>query len=407
MYKTILSGLCVLLLSGPIAAQPIDVVEGLNSTLAGVGTVPVTRWVEKEKCTTRPCGPQGDHDCEDCKRWNVPVTDQKLLTVGGPVEVIRVEKLEFGDLQEDALPGRIRADGFRGRNCSSVTQTRSVTLSVNYTRGSSVTIARNITNGGQVGMTLTYMGSGVNASVTRSISLAKTTVQTEQESLAKSESVTQPIAPMTELWASLRVVERNHSVPFTARVVVDAPVSGNAAGISKASQVLEESQRAFVVSGVLSILDSSDAVLDVHDRPLSKEECSREGEDVDEVSMEKVPHRPAMMAPSLHTGEGDALPVVYSPRVSFPSDGAAEQFFAKLEEEGRYLGVESATPSFLAGGTHQCQSRTSLGHTCQVSGAAYTDCNQAYFSLRAQDCCPATPSGGTSIGFWVDYCVPY
>jgi hypothetical protein len=60
----------------------------------------------------------------------------------------------------------------------------------------------------------------------------------------------------------------------------------------------------------------------------------------------------------------------------------------------------------MAYGTHQCQSQTSIGHTCQVSSLV-TDCAEAYAVLKRQDCCGSTKEGGVSIGFTLGNCGAY
>ena len=78
------------------------------------------------------------------------------------------------------------------------------------------------------------------------------------------------------------------------------------------------------------------------------------------------------------------------------------------------------TTSFYATGTHQCQSQSDIGHTCEVSGIDFNDCDEALFKLKADDCCPSTLKcspkpdgtkecryGGTSIGFTMGLCVPH
>src|SRR5262245_42185240 len=61
---------------------------------------------------------------------------------------------------------------------------------------------------------------------------------------------------------------------------------------------------------------------------------------------------------------------------------------------------------FRASGTHKCQSRSSIGHTCDVSGMKFHDCKEAYFSLKNEDCCPESEYGGHSIEFTMGPCGP-
>jgi hypothetical protein len=70
---------------------------------------------------------------------------------------------------------------------------------------------------------------------------------------------------------------------------------------------------------------------------------------------------------------------------------------------------------FRAKGMHHCQSETDIGHQCSVFGTGYTNCDEAYRSLKAKDCCLTTRKkvdgknryGGTSIGFSIDSCTKF
>lgn len=55
---------------------------------------------------------------------------------------------------------------------------------------------------------------------------------------------------------------------------------------------------------------------------------------------------------------------------------------------------EPHTPHFSAKGTHQCQSKTAIGHTCEVEGE-FTDCDEAYQELKMEACCSTTKDEGT------------
>ena len=68
---------------------------------------------------------------------------------------------------------------------------------------------------------------------------------------------------------------------------------------------------------------------------------------------------------------------------------------------------EAASPKkysqVRAWGQHQCQSRTSIGYTCTVTGI-FSDCNEAFYSLKRQDCCGSSKDRGNSIGFAITSC---
>ena len=59
---------------------------------------------------------------------------------------------------------------------------------------------------------------------------------------------------------------------------------------------------------------------------------------------------------------------------------------------------------FSASGTHQCGSEKD--HSCVVTGSGFSSCNDAATTLRTRDCCFITPTGGNSVGFTLNYCIP-
>lgn len=68
-------------------------------------------------------------------------------------------------------------------------------------------------------------------------------------------------------------------------------------------------------------------------------------------------------------------------------------------------GLAHANPRpHKAHGRHVCQSQISLGHSCENFGINFMDCHQAFYSLKAEDCCRNTESGGYSIEFQLLKC---
>jgi hypothetical protein len=91
-------------------------------------------------------------------------------------------------------------------------------------------------------------------------------------------------------------------------------------------------------------------------------------------------------------------------KVSDPDVGVQPKL-SDLWLEDRFSPVQTHTPHFHANGTHQCQSKTSIGHTCEVEGE-FTDCDEAYQKLKMNDCCSHTKEGGASSGFTMGSCMP-
>jgi hypothetical protein len=91
--------------------------------------------------------------------------------------------------------------------------------------------------------------------------------------------------------------------------------------------------------------------------------------------------------------------------VLFMAGGIATVPTAQSDSIQRPAHVELAQNRLVrAVGEHTCQSRGSIGHKCTVRGNTFTDCNQATYRLRREDCCPRTRDGGNSIGFSMRSC---
>jgi hypothetical protein len=88
----------------------------------------------------------------------------------------------------------------------------------------------------------------------------------------------------------------------------------------------------------------------------------------------------------------------------FASDVVEIDFISEMDDES----YREATPTVYRGeGVHQCQSRDSIGHTCENAGVNFTDCNVAFFKLKMTDCCPDSRYGGNSINFKLTKCSYY
>ena len=102
---------------------------------------------------------------------------------------------------------------------------------------------------------------------------------------------------------------------------------------------------------------------------------------------------------------GDALAVIPNNQCSAFPQASRPEPMEPLAQLGRERRVR-------AKGTHQCQSSSDIGHSCVVTGQ-FTECNEAAFKLKQQDCCPSTTRrekngqtryGGKSIGFTINSC---
>jgi hypothetical protein len=89
---------------------------------------------------------------------------------------------------------------------------------------------------------------------------------------------------------------------------------------------------------------------------------------------------------------------------AFAAEEAVEvDYLSEMDDETYRLNPRL----YRAEGEHQCQSAQSIGHTCKTLGVNFTDCNNAFFKLKQDDCCSGSRYGGNSINFKVTKCTNF
>lgn len=87
----------------------------------------------------------------------------------------------------------------------------------------------------------------------------------------------------------------------------------------------------------------------------------------------------------------------------FASDVIEVDYLREMDDET----YRQSPRLYRAEGQHICQSPSSIGHQCKNLGVNLTDCNQAFFKLKQNDCCSGSQYGGTSIGFKLTKCTNF
>jgi hypothetical protein len=149
----------------------------------------------------------------------------------------------------------------------------STTLSLSVTGNSSYSFTKtdsvNTTIGGSA--TATFVGQAGSLStmlnVSRSLSTSNATTESFSESVTRSQSITLTISPNKQGKFELLVMETTVEVPFSALIIVDGRLVQNSNGISKASELLNESDRSLPFKGVLRITNVSGAYIRTTDVP--------------------------------------------------------------------------------------------------------------------------------------------
>jgi len=144
----------------------------------------------------------------------------------------------FGPLFLSANVGVLSVSGTKGW---STTKTQTI--------GSSTTISLNRT------FTSSYQGTGESTSfgVSETISLSSATAATESSSQTdqRNFTVSVSISPKHAGFSRILAYQAEIEVPFSAVVVVDGDLESNNSGYTKASQLLNPSERTLPFSGVV------------------------------------------------------------------------------------------------------------------------------------------------------------
>jgi hypothetical protein len=409
-------------------ADPIQVQSELQQQLDAKGMVSKNRTV-KAPCPPPNLRPGQSWWCDSNLPTYITETYQDYLLITG-LSVTKVGNITFGKPIINAIPEKIHMQTFELRNCSSVSQSGSDTVSLSIATQNTVSMSHSVSTSITIGANLSYSipafgSASINFSVNRTVQLSDSSSQTQSETVTHSETIPRMAAAYTDLWGEYFSVESNLSVPFSANIIFDGTVDANISGYSKLSQILDETQRTFIVSGILSATAASDAHTRFYEKSLDKIKDCASGEAVSN----KVLNGSARLLSSIALegnppGSPSAIPQMnLSDPKTFLSQFSASPRFVTGDESRMSTKLNllpQNTPSFTASGQHQCQSGSDIGHTCQVNGVGFGDCDIAKNALQVDDCCPSTsvcgpdPSsgtvqctlGGTSIGFVMQYCLP-
>jgi hypothetical protein len=282
------------------------------------------------------------------------------------------------------------------KNCTDRISSHSFDFTYTTMKGSSITTTNSIATSDTKSLSATFqieMGPLLNASLTGTHSITEQITYSKAETVNRSESVsitqryTINATPKKSTLATLSSIQYQIRVPWRIEGIVEAALRQGSHQVAYnplafiqwvpfASTVLDAGKRTLVSTGYVDVFIATDGKFAQYERELSPGECNS-------------PH-------DIVVSQGGR-----DFRDAFLSSGSISK---KVSPD--LLKLLKSTPSFFGKGTHQCQSRTSIGHKCESSGFAYVDCIAAFNALKADDCCPRTPDEGVSIDFMMNYCLP-
>ncbi len=313
-----------------------------------------------------------------CVAWGTNTHENRGYLSPAEIDVKVIDE-SYGKEVLAGIPDRILVKKTTAKNCTSTTQNNSGTLSLTANHTKSISITKGISSSKNLTVTIGArfgaFNSGASVSLAKTVSLNTSKTSSDTTATSYTESFQRRVEPMTAISTRLKIIERTMMIPYTAKVIVDADLQPNLAGFKKASDILSKADRTIEVTGEITADLASQAFLDYNETKLTQEDCS----DNKSNKLEKTDTEQKM------------YDVKSIPRPSV---------FFKKQKKNKVL-------SYIATGTHQCQSSDSIGHSCETFGSAYSDCIAAQVDLSGQDCCFATPEGGTSIGFTLSYCAPF
>ena len=348
-----------------------------------------------------------------------------------PVEILH-EKGKIQIIDTDTM-----SDKIENRSDSDITDSYNILLntvkqhSLTIVNGVTKTKARTIRMGANINIPLGSLTSAFSGQKTVAITTVYNNSTTRVEMINESKTISRTInikvKPMTTSYIGAKLQQFKYVVPFEQKILLNGILEpeppkkylknctiGNTKLKKLAygpfnintslSNILSESERTITIKGTISILDGSSFDYKVIEKKINETEISS---------------KYVMPSEEIFKVSNDIL------RTKQQSNSSEENFGKLNFRQDSFLGSDFIVSSegligkeAMASGTHQCQSHTDIGHTCQVIGTA-GNCDQVAESLKLDDCCSLTEIctfdndgnrvcklGGSSIGFTMDYCIP-
>jgi hypothetical protein len=279
------ASLCLLVICCVQAAfsqtENTDLSQKISDALTKYGQVPVTRQKLvptkiKECHESRSGACIGSYDVVINRP--VLVTTNELLTVTN-VTLMFVNNIAFDKAVRTELPDQGVANVDSYQNCLSNGISQQFTLQQSFQRNVSFQVTHSVTNSSSAEIGFTYKGIpkfDISGKITIGHSETNTEAHTTgtQDTVTRTRSTTIPLQPKQTVFAALKVWPVRFAIPFRVSVRVEADLSKNDNGLQHLSDILNETQRTFDISGILDATDASEGKLVVYDVPFDPNECN-------------------------------------------------------------------------------------------------------------------------------------
>jgi hypothetical protein len=268
----------------------VDVRAAINGLLEQYGKVAVTRNVETVQQTTRchtnpgPKGSVGQGDPPSCdtvtRRAITPKTTQESL-VANVIDVVQLREPVFANPVFTDLPSELNAAFIRAQNCSNLPlASASRSMSVSVGRSASLSLSNTLSKLRSAQASFSYKIPDTGLSLGGSVTVSETSTVGTTKMDGTNDSITQQttasiqnLAPKTALAIEISAYKIQIDAAFNVQVIVDADLSANDKGLKRVSELFDEKQRTFTITGNLRTNNASDALVLQYSVPFDASKC--------------------------------------------------------------------------------------------------------------------------------------
>jgi hypothetical protein len=258
-----------------------DVIGYLNAELAAKNLlVNKNRTVEYRGVECHFVGPNGrpHRECNEVTKTRVErYTD---LARVASVDIISVQPIKWDDAQIKTIPATALIQRLSYANCGQDPYSTNESLQVKGVHSNSVSKTHSLSIKTSVGLKNTIkagnglFGGQTEISVGIDVTTSDSTTNSEQFSNEETRTWGVSISPQPGHAGFLQIlaIQQSIEVPFSTTIIVDANLEANASGISRASQLLNETERTLPFEGSVKATQLSDAYTGNY-RPDSEFNC--------------------------------------------------------------------------------------------------------------------------------------
>ena len=230
----------------------------------------------------RPFGPMHDGEwpplratCKDEIRHEAfTYTDYARVT---STEIIAASSPAFGAVGLTGIPERVRIETEEFENPGNVAISHNSSLQLSAQESFTIRLLHSVTTTKthriSVSGGIKDIGSAsASADYAIAISNSEETSSVKGQTIVRSTSTTYQIPPRTYTKIELLAFESSARIPFTMTAILDGDLEPNVSSLSRASQILSEAERTFLIEGYVDVSTLSHSKVRVKNRPMSDDE---------------------------------------------------------------------------------------------------------------------------------------